>query len=210
MVNVTAITLCCHWKCWHIHFSQIFLSPSAQFFFYLKPYFGLQSCSWIYFKDRSVTWIQFFLSHLFYASSRKTDGTQFKKTALQSIHYGVKKHIVETMDLDISDKTRFLNSNRYEEERCSWSPYPTAIVPFLLRLQRRTCRWTPCLLSGESREVTIIGNTWGSRGNTEHNLRRPLFKAFAMVLKNTLLRRWTLTFLIKQDFQTVTKCMKQC
>ena len=53
----------------------------------------------------------------FYASSRKTDGTQFKKTALQSIHYGVKKHIVETMNLDISDKTRFLSSNRYEEER---------------------------------------------------------------------------------------------
>ena len=48
---------------------------------------------------------------------------------------------------------------------CSWSPYPTAIVPFLLRLQRRTCCWTPCLLSVDSRDVTIIGNTWGSRGN---------------------------------------------
>ena len=51
----------------------------------------------------------------FYASSRKTDGTQFKKTALQSIRYGVKKHIVETMDLDISDKTRFPNSNKMYE-----------------------------------------------------------------------------------------------
>jgi hypothetical protein len=40
-----------------------------------------------------------------------------------------------------------------------------SIVPFLLRLQRRTCCWTPCLLSVESREVNIIGNTWGSRGN---------------------------------------------
>ena len=48
---------------------------------------------------------------------------------------------------------------------CSWSPYPTAIVPFLLHLQRRTCRWTPYLWSVESREVTIIGNTWGSCGN---------------------------------------------
>jgi hypothetical protein len=51
----------------------------------------------------------------FYAGSRKTDGTQFKKTALQSIRYGVKKHIVETMDLDISDKTRFPNSNKMYE-----------------------------------------------------------------------------------------------
>jgi hypothetical protein len=42
-----------------------------------------------------------------------------------------------------------------------WTPF----VPFLLCLQLRTCRWTPCLLSVESREVTIIGNMWGSHGN---------------------------------------------
>ena len=46
---------------------------------------------------------------------------------------------------------------------CIWV-YNT-IVPFLLRLERRTCRWTPCVLSVESREVTMIGNTWGSHGN---------------------------------------------
>jgi hypothetical protein len=44
----------------------------------------------------------------------------------------------------------------------SWA---SEYIKFLLRLQQRTCRWTPCLLSVESREVTIIGNTWGSRGN---------------------------------------------
>ena len=27
------------------------------------------------------------------------------------------------------------------------------------------CHWTPCLFSVESREVTIIGNMWGSIGN---------------------------------------------
>ena len=43
--------------------------------------------------------------------------------------------------------------------------YSIKYIKFLLCLQRRTCRWTPCLLSVESREVTIIGNTWGSRGN---------------------------------------------
>jgi hypothetical protein len=43
--------------------------------------------------------------------------------------------------------------------------YSIQYIKFLLRLQQRTCRWTPCLLSVESMEVTIIGNMWGSRGN---------------------------------------------
>ena len=43
--------------------------------------------------------------------------------------------------------------------------YSIWYIKFLLHLQRRTFRWMPCLLSVESREVTIIGNTWGSRGN---------------------------------------------
>ena len=38
-------------------------------------------------------------------------------------------------------------------------------IKFLLLLQRRICRSKPCLLSVESREVTIIVNTWGLRGN---------------------------------------------
>ena len=46
--------------------------------------------------------------------------------------------------------------------------YSIQYIKFLLRLQRRACRWTPCFLSVESREVTIIGNTWGSRGGFPH------------------------------------------
>jgi hypothetical protein len=34
-----------------------------------------------------------------------------------------------------------------------------------LRLEWRTNRWTPCLLSVESKEAPIIGNTWVSREN---------------------------------------------
>jgi len=59
----------------------------------------------------------------------------------------------------------FLHQTSSNRMPADLQKYSIQYIKFLLRLQRRTCRWTPCLLSVESREVTIIGNTWGSRGN---------------------------------------------
>jgi hypothetical protein len=57
----------------------------------------------------------------------------------------------------------FLHQTPSNRIPAAFRKYSIEYIAFLLRLQRRTCRWTPCLLSVESREVTIIGNTWALR-----------------------------------------------
>ena len=57
----------------------------------------------------------------------------------------------------------FLHQTPSNRIPAAFRTYSIYYIAFLLRLQRRTCRWTPCLLSVESREVTIIGNTWALR-----------------------------------------------
>jgi hypothetical protein len=105
----------------------------------------------------------------FYAGSRKTDGTQFKKTALQSIRYGVKKHIVET-------HLSFLYG----------------VCPFHLQLGERN-------ISHPLLPLQMLTYSFLEDFLVPFCTNKTLFQ--------TIL---TLTFLIKQDFQTVTKCMKQC
>ena len=47
----------------------------------------------------------------FYVGARKTDGSQFKKGALQNIRYGLKRYIKEKRKIDILSDTEFIESN---------------------------------------------------------------------------------------------------
>jgi hypothetical protein len=67
----------------------------------------------------------------------------------------------------------FLHQTPSNRIPAAFRKYSIWYIKFLLHLQRRTSRWTPCLLS-QSREITIIGNTWWSRGNSLGISSRPL------------------------------------
>ena len=47
----------------------------------------------------------------FYIAARKTDGSLFKKSALQNIRYGLKRHIKDNRNVDILSDPAFIKSN---------------------------------------------------------------------------------------------------
>ena len=47
----------------------------------------------------------------FYAGARKTDGTLFKKSALQNMKYGIKRYLNDKRNIDINKDTEFSRSN---------------------------------------------------------------------------------------------------
>ena len=49
----------------------------------------------------------------FYAAARKSNGDKFKRSALQSYRYGLRKHILEKMKLDIFDSS-FTSNDIYK------------------------------------------------------------------------------------------------